>query len=301
MNVDITGARIYCTIPVLGGIPITATMVDSLLVTLIVLGLCAFLTRGLQLRAVSKRQVVAEFLVETAQNFVNGNMGVRFAYYGPFVAALFVSPLMGSLLSLVGLFPPTGDVSTTLAWALMVFVLITYNKIRAGGVGGYLLGFTQPIPLLTPFNILSELATPISMAFRHFGNIVSGTVITSLLYAALAAGSAALMSLLGRSILVAGLVLAGGIALLFKYRSGKAAGAAKFSHKLFGIVLCVLGGLACLSLLPAGWGEMFAGIPVLQAGIPAVFSVYFDLFSSAMQAFIFCMLTTLYIANAAEG
>ena len=123
MNVDITGARIYCTIPVLGGIPITATMVDSLLVTLIVLGLCAFLTRGLQLRAVSKRQVVAEFLVETAQNFVNGNMGVRFAYYGPFVAALFVSSLMGSLLSLVGLFPPTGDVSTTLAWALMVFVL----------------------------------------------------------------------------------------------------------------------------------------------------------------------------------
>ncbi len=46
---------------------------------------------------------------------------------------------------------------------------------------------------------------------------------------------------------------------------------------------------------------MFASIPILQAGIPAIFSVYFDLFSSAMQAFIFCMLTTLYIANAAEG
>jgi len=164
MNVDITGARIYFTIPIFGGIPITATIVNSLLVTLIIIGLSIFLTRNLKVRAVSRRQVVAEFLVETAQNFVNGNMGEKFAYYGPFVAALFASSLFSSLLSLVGMFPPTSDLSTTLAWAVMVFVLITYTKIRTGGVGGYLKGFTQPIFVLTPFNILSELATPISMA-----------------------------------------------------------------------------------------------------------------------------------------
>ena len=75
MNVDITGARIYFTIPIFGGIPITATIVNSLLVTLIIIGLSIFLTRNLKVRAVSRRQVVAEFLVETAQNFVNGNMG----------------------------------------------------------------------------------------------------------------------------------------------------------------------------------------------------------------------------------
>ena len=248
MSVDIHGPRIYYTIPVLGGIPITATIVNSLLVTLAIFAVCIFLTRNLQVRAVSKRQVVAEFLVETAQNFVNGNMGVRFSYYGPLVAALFASSLLSSLLSLIGLFPPTSDLNTTLAWALMVFVLITFNTMRAGGVGGYLKGFTQPIPVLTPFNILSELATPISMAFRHFGNIVSGSVITALVYAALAAGSGA----------------------------------------LFG-------------LLPGALGDVLSGIPILQLGIPAILSISFDLFSSFMQAFIFCMLTTLYIANAAEG
>ena len=247
MNVDIHGPRIFFTIPVLGGIPITATIINSLLVTLAIFALCIFLTRNLQVRAVSKRQVVAEFLVETAQNFVNGNMGVRFSYYGPLVAALFASSLLSSLLSLVGLFPPTSDLNTTLAWALMVFVLITFNKMRTGGLGGYLKGFTQPIPVLTPFNILSELATPISMAFRHFGNIVSGSVITALVYAALAAASSA----------------------------------------LFG-------------LLPGTLGDIFGNIPLLQLGIPAILSIYFDLFSSFMQAFIFCMLTTLYIANAAE-
>lgn len=290
MNVDIHGPEIYFTIPVLGGIPITATIVNSLLVTVLVLAVCFFLTRNLKVRAVSRRQVVAEFLVETAQNFVNGNMGEKFAYYGPLTAALFSASLLGSLLSLFGLFAPTSDLSTTLAWALMVFVLITYTKMRAGGVGGYLKGFTQPIPVLTPFNILSELATPISMAFRHFGNIVSGGVITSLVYAALAAASMALIGLLSGTAFIPAIVAALGVALLvLGIRKGK------MLKKVLGVIITVLGVLGVL-----GYLGIMLEIPVLQVGIPAVLSVYFDLFSSFMQAFIFCMLTTLYIASAAE-
>ena len=291
MNVDITGARIYWILPILGGIPITETIVNSLLVTLFVIGMSVFLTRDLKVRAVSKRQVVAEFLVETAQSFVNGNMGERFAYYGPFVAALFASSIFGSLLSLLGMFPPTSDLSTTGAWALMVFVLITYNKIRAGGLGGYLKGFTQPIPVLTPFNILSELATPISMAFRHFGNVVSGSVISTLVYAALAAASTAVLSLLSGTVYIPAIVVALGVTLLVRGLRGN-----KLMRKILGGIVTALGVLGVLSYV-----GIQLDIPVLQAGIPAVLSVYFDLFSSAMQAFIFCMLTTLYIANAAEG
>lgn len=290
MNVDITGARIYWTIPILGGIPITETIVNTMLVTLFVIGMCIFLTRNLTVRAASKRQVVAEFLVETAQNFVNGNMGERFAYYGPFVAALFASSILGSLLSLLGMFPPTSDLSTTGAWALMVFVLITYTKIKTGGLGGYLKGFTQPIPILTPFNILSELATPISMAFRHFGNVVSGSVISTLVYAALAAASTAVIGLLSGTVFIPVIAVLLGTALL-----GTAIREGKMFKKFLGTIIIVLGVLGILSYV-----GVQLDIPVLQVGIPAVLSVYFDLFSSAMQAFIFCMLTTLYIANAAE-
>lgn len=247
MEVSITGARIYFTIPIFGGIPITETIVNSWLVMLIIIGLCLFLTSNLTVRAVTKRQVIAEMLVTTAKSFVNNNMGPKFAHYAPFIAALFASSLFSNLLSLVGLFPPTSDLSTTLAWAVLVFVLITFTKIRTGGLGGYLKGFTQPIFVLTPFNILSELATPISMAFRHFGNIVSGGVISALVYAALAS----------------------------------------LSSLVFG-------------LLPGALGDILSRIPLFQVGIPAVLSVYFDLFSGFMQAFIFCMLTTLYIGAAAE-
>ncbi len=246
MNVEITGARIYFTIPVLGGIPITETMVNAWIVMALITGLCIFLTHGMTVRGTGRRQVIAEFLVQTAQKFVDGNMGRRFSHFAPFVAALFSMSLLSSLLSLVGMYPPTSDLSTELAWAVVVFVMITATKIRAGGLSGYLKGFTEPIFVLTPFNILSELATPISMAFRHFGNIVSGSVISTLVYAALAVANRA----------------------------------------LFG-------------LLPGFLGELLGSIPFLQVGVPAILSVYFDLFSSFMQAFIFCMLTTLYIANAA--
>ena len=107
MSVEINGAKIFFTIPVLGGIPITETMVNAWLVMAIITGLCIWLTHGMTVRGTGKRQVVAELLVNTAQNFVDTNMGRKFSHYAPFIAALFSMSLLSSLLSLVGLYPPT--------------------------------------------------------------------------------------------------------------------------------------------------------------------------------------------------
>ena len=243
-NIDITGAKIYFEIPIFGGIPITETQVNSLIVILLITVLCLILTHNLKVRPTSKRQIIAEWIVEKATSLVKSNMGEKFMSYTPFICALLALSGFSSLLSLVGLYPPTADLNTIAGWAILVFGLITFYKIKTGGFGGYLKGFTEPIFILTPFNILSEIATPISMTFRHFGNIVSGIVISTLVYAALAAASNALFS-----------------------------------------------------WLPGVLGQ----IPFLQVGIPAVLSIYFDVFSSLMQAFIFSMLTMLYIANAASS
>lgn len=252
MELDITGAKVLFTIPtdipILGDFQFSETILVSWIVMILITGLCIWLTRDLKVEHISKRQAVAEWLVETAENFVIGNMSEKFRYFIPFVAALFATSVLSNLISLTGLRSPTADLSVEAAWAVVVFILITKEKIKAGGLGGYLKGFTQPIPILTPFNILSELATPISMACRHFGNILSGVVINALLYGALTVASAA----------------------------------------LFG-------------LLPGLLGDLLSQIPFLTVGIPAVLSVYFDWFSGVMQAFIFCMLTTMYISNAAEG
>lgn len=253
MNFDISGAAIYFRIPtgipILGDILITETLVVSWIVMALITGLCIWLTRGLKVENISSKQAFAEMLVDTANNFVRNNTGsTKFDKLIPFVAALFATSALSNLISLLGLRSPTADLSTEAAWAIVVFIMITANKIKAGGLLGYLKGFTQPIPVMTPFNILSELATPVSMACRHFGNILSGVVISGLIYASLAVASSA----------------------------------------LFG-------------LIPGAVGQFLAHIPFLDVGIPAVLSVYFDWFSGCMQAFIFCMLTVMYIANAAEG
>ena len=210
--------------------------------------LCLWLTHDLKVTNISKRQAVAEFLVEKANNFVRGNTGgYKFDYMIPFIAALFTTSVFSNLISLLGLRSPTADLSTEAAWAVVVFIMITAKKIQTNKLGGYLKGFTQPIPVMTPFNILSELATPVSMACRHFGNILSGVVIDGLIYAALATATKA----------------------------------------LFG-------------LIPGAVGNVLGTIPFLSVGLPAITSLYFDWFSGVMQAFIFCMLTIMYIANAAE-
>ncbi|MBQ4592768.1 MAG: F0F1 ATP synthase subunit A [Clostridia bacterium] len=243
-SISITGAKIFFEIPIFGGIPITETQVNSWIVMLAITILCLVLTHDLKVRPTSKRQIIAEWIVEKVTGLVSGNMGERFTYYAPFICAILGLSAFSSLSSLLGMYPPTADLNTIAGWAILIFCMITYTKIKTSGFLGYLKGYTEPFALFTPFNILSELGTPVSMAFRHFGNIVSGVVISTLVYAALASAST----------------------LLFGW-------------------------------LPGILGK----IPFLQVGIPAVLSVYFDLFSSCMQAFIFSMLTMLYIANAASA
>ncbi len=239
-GIDITGAHVFFTIKLpIQDLPITESQVNSWCVILGILFLCLFLTSGLKTRNVSTRQLIAEWIVEKTTNLVNTNMGEFFEGFAPFVAAVLGLSAFSSLSSLLGLFPPTSDINITAGWAILVFFLITYYKMKAGP-WIYFKSFGQPVPLLAPLNIISEFATPVSMAFRHYGNVLSGSII---------------------SILVS-------------------VGLSGLSKTIF-------------SFLPG----VLADFPYLRVGIPAVLSLYFDLFSGGLQAFIFAMLTMLYISG----
>ncbi len=290
MEVSINGARIIATfenVPLFGTVQLTQTLVVSWLVMIIITALCIWLGSGLKVTGISRKQAVAEMIYTSLVNFVRGNMGTQFDHYIPLVGTIFVTSIVSNLISLVGIWSPTADLMTELAWALVVFVLITYHKIKASGIPGYLKGFLDPIFILAPINIMSECFTPISMACRHFGNILSGTVIGALIYAALTAASSALFHKLGSSLIVAIVVALLGAALIFFGRNAK-----KKFFFILGIILAVLGVLAVLTNLGADY-------PWLTVGIPAIPSLYFDWFGGCVQAFIFCTLTTLFIKQAA--
>lgn len=239
-DIEISGAGIYFTIKMpFQNLPITESQVNSWLVIISVFFLCLYLTHGLSVTNPTRRQHIVELAVEKLEGLVLGNMGEYFKGFVPFVAAIMMLSVFSSLLTLIGLYPPTSDFNVVAGWALLVFILITYYKMKCGPVH-YLKSFGDPVPLLAPLNIISEIATPISMAFRHYGNVLSGSVI--------------------------GVLVATG---------------------LQGLTRLILGNL------PGFLGSF----PFLQVGLPAILSIYFDLFSGCLQAFIFAMLTMLYIAT----
>lgn len=240
-SIEITGARVFFTIPMpLQDFPITESQVNSFIVMIVLFAFCLFITHGINTKADRTRQHIAEFIVESVDKLVGSSMGEYFASFAPFIIAMLALSALSSLLSLFGLFPPTSDINIVGGWAVLVFVLITYYKMKAGPLC-YMKSFTKPVALLTPINIISEVATPVSMAFRHYGNVLSGVVISVLLSTAL-----------------------GGL-----------------SSMVFG-------------RLPG----FLADMPLFQVGIPAVLSIYFDVFSGCLQAFIFAMLTMMYVSGA---
>lgn len=239
-GIVISGAQIYFTLDTpVQRLPITESQVNSLLVMISITGLCLFLTHGLSVKSTLKRQHFAEFIVEKVEGMVVENMGEYFSNFTPFIVGMLALSGFSSLLSLFGLFPPTSDLNVVSGWAVLVFILITYYKFKCGPIQ-YLKGFAEPVKFMAPLNLISEIATPISMAFRHYGNVLSGAVISVLV----AAG-------------------------------------------LQGVSSMVLG------KLPGFISE----IPLLQIGLPAVLSMYFDVFSGCLQAYIFATLTMLYIAG----
>ena len=292
MELSVTGAYIYFTIPIFGGINITQTTVSSLIVTIILCWACIYLGKDLKKRPDGK-QVLVEKGVMMLQNMVVETMGAHNAHWTPFIGTIFLSSICGSFIGLTGfLRSTTADISCVMVWAVMVSVIIWYHSIKNNGFLGWLKGFTQPIVVMTPMNIVSEIAQPVSMAFRHFGNVAGGGVITSIIYAALSAASVAIINLIASSgWLVSVVLLAAGVGLYFVWkRNGKKI------PLIFGIISAVLalcGLLQVSGLLP--------GVPILTYGIPAVLSCYFDLFSGFVQAYVFSLLTMVYIAGALPG
>lgn len=294
MDISVNGAKILYTfenVPIFGTVHITQTVVVSYLVMAIITGLCTWLGSGLKVAGISRKQAVAELAVSSLVKFVRGNMGPGFDRYIPLIGTIFITSLISNLISILGIWSPTADLMTELGWALVVFVLITYHKIRAAGIGGYLKSFLDPIFVMAPVNLLSELFTPISMACRHFGNILSGTVISALLYGALTALSHGMLTAIGESPVIAVvLTVLGVVFVIISKQKGK-----KLQY-LGGIICALLGVLLLLMNL----GGIFAEIPWLAVGVPAVTSFYFDWFGGCIQAFIFCTLTTMFIKQAAD-
>ncbi|NLA58647.1 MAG: F0F1 ATP synthase subunit A [Firmicutes bacterium] len=208
----------------LGNIPITETVVNTWFIMGVMIAFAVAAARKFTNAApdddLGTFGLITEMVVDGLNKMISSTMGDKAAAFGPYIGTLFSFLLLANLSGLIGLRPPTADLNTTLAFASISFVLIQGTAIRSKGILGYFKGFFEPLWFLFPLNVVGELATPISLSFRLFGNILGGMIIMSLLYQV---------------------------------------------------------------------------VPVL---IPAPLHIYFDIFSGVLQAFIFTMLTMVFISSA---
>lgn len=171
-------------------------------------------------------QNVVEAFVETMDNFTAGIMGDKNRSFAPYFAGLFVFILISNISGLFGLRPPTANYSVPLGMALITFIMVQFYGIKSKGFLKYLKGYGEPLLPLAPLNIIGELANPVSLSFRLFGNIVGGTILMGLYY----------------------------------------------------------------GLLP--W--------FVKLGIPAFLHIYLDVFAGVLQAFVFTMLSMVFVSGALE-
>ena len=242
MKLEVNGPmKLFAIETPFGDIVITQTAITILAVTLILTIAAVIISKNLKKRP-GRFQVIVEKLVSMLYGLVEDTMGKHNLKFAPYIGTLFLSSILGTLIGMTQIFrSATADLSVTLAWSIVTSLMVWYCNIKNFGFLAWLKGFTEPIVVMTPMNIVSEIAQPVSMAFRLFGNVAGGGVLTSLIYAALAS----------------------------------------LSTMVFGAISDLLG-----------------SIPFFQVGIPAVLSIYFDLFSGFVQAFVFALLTMVYVGAA---
>ncbi len=249
MDLQVNGPKVFYVLPF--DLPdssiftmknlITQTTITLFAVTFFLVILMFALTRRITKRP-GKMQVLVEKGVSMIYGMVEDTMGKHNLKFAPYIGTLFLSSIFGSIIGMTQIFrSSTSDLSVPLAWALVTTGLVWANNIKNFGLKAWLKGFTEPIFIMTPMNIVSEIASPLSLAFRHFGNVAGGSVLTALIYGAFSV----------------------------------------LSHAVIGWIPGIIG-----------------EIPFFQAGIPAILSIYFDLFSGFVQALVFSLLTMVYVAAA---
>ena len=162
-------------------IPVTETVVSSWVIMGLVLVAGYAMTRRLQYRP-RGIQTALELFVKAFKSLISMARGPGRMGFLSYMGALTIFILFANFSGILGLRPPTSDLNITMGLAILTFLIVQYYGMRAQGVGGYIKTLGEPFILLMPMNIIGELARPVSLGMRLFGNILGGSIIMGMIY-----------------------------------------------------------------------------------------------------------------------
>ncbi|WP_421902295.1 F0F1 ATP synthase subunit A [Maridesulfovibrio sp.] len=182
-----------------GFFKLNATIVYTWLVMVLLAGFSWFVTRKVTSSAqITAKQNLLEVLVGGLLSQIKDATNQQPEKFLPLLGTLFIFILVSNLLSAVpGFKPPTGSLSTTTAFSLIVFFAVPYYGIKENGLLNYLKSYVQPTPFMLPFNIIGEVSRTFALAVRLFGNILSGTMMGAILLVIMPLFVPVIMQMLG--------------------------------------------------------------------------------------------------------
>ena len=175
------GNKTAFTIPVLGGIPVADSVVVTWIIMALLVVISLLLTRKLSVRSPGKVQVALEWAVQFLNGFVKTNIGTHWRPFAPWLGTVALYIGFSNLIGILGLTPPTKDISVTTALAIMSMLLIYGSQFRYNGLLGGLKKFAAPMPLLLPINLMEVVIRPLALCMRLFGNILGAYIIMEML------------------------------------------------------------------------------------------------------------------------
>ncbi len=173
--IEIFGIEVWITETIVNTWIIMGILIALAVAARIVMAKAALVPRGLQ--------NVIEILIETFDNFVVGTVGPKLHFVAPWFFAVAAFLVASALISIFGLRAPTADWATTFALAVSTFILMVCLGIKYSGPKAYFESLLEPAWPFLPVNIFGELAKPISLSFRLFGNMLSGMIIITMYHA----------------------------------------------------------------------------------------------------------------------
>lgn len=163
------------------------TIVNTVLITILLIVFAVYTGKKAK-KAKAEEQPssfmnLIEIMIDFCNKLVIGNMGEHNLSFSPFVLTIISFITVSNLVGVFRFISPTADYSVALTLSIIVFFTVHINKYKtAGGFVGYLKLFLKPYAAMLPINLISEIASPLSMSFRLFGNILSGTIIMIMIY-----------------------------------------------------------------------------------------------------------------------
>jgi len=127
-----------------------------------------------------KLQIIAEMIYSFFYSLVVETIGEKKKYFTPYIFTIFIFIWLCNIIGLIpipGNLEPTRNLNVPLGMGIMALSVVHFSAIKAKGLGRYLKEYTEPLPFMTPLNVVSELSNVISLSFRLFGNILGGAII----------------------------------------------------------------------------------------------------------------------------